>query len=42
MAAAVLAAVFAPGHVEDWFTANGSPISSLDEAQTPDHILSNE
>ncbi|MFF4137981.1 cupin domain-containing protein [Streptomyces mirabilis] len=27
-----LAAVFAPGHVENWFTANGSPISSVDDA----------
>jgi quercetin dioxygenase-like cupin family protein len=27
-----LAAVFAPGHVEGWFTANGSPVSSIDEA----------
>jgi mannose-6-phosphate isomerase-like protein (cupin superfamily) len=27
-----LAAVFAPGNVEEWFTANGSPVSSVDEA----------
>jgi quercetin dioxygenase-like cupin family protein len=27
-----LAAVFSPACVEDWFVANGSPISSIDEA----------
>ncbi|MER6808916.1 cupin domain-containing protein [Spirillospora sp. NPDC000708] len=31
-ATARLAAVFAPGRVEDWFTANGSPVAGLDEA----------
>jgi hypothetical protein len=27
-----LAAVFAPGQVEEWFTGNDSPVSSVDEA----------
>ncbi|GAA2706298.1 cupin domain-containing protein [Actinoplanes palleronii] len=27
-----LAAVFAPGQVEEWFTSNSSPVSSVDEA----------
>jgi mannose-6-phosphate isomerase-like protein (cupin superfamily) len=27
-----LAAVFAPGQVENWFTTNGSPVADVDEA----------
>ncbi|MET0422478.1 MAG: cupin domain-containing protein [Actinoplanes sp.] len=27
-----LAVAFAPGHVEEWFTGNGSPVSSVDQA----------
>ena len=26
-----LAAVFAPSHVEEWFTANGSPVAGVDD-----------
>ncbi|MCY1136587.1 cupin domain-containing protein [Actinoplanes sp. Pm04-4] len=29
---AKLAAVFAPGHVENWFTGNGSPVANVDDA----------